>query len=87
MHLNYVQTCDIHRSLPIGLSRESCTWHKKQKPNYKINMKPDDKPNFDLQISRFKTLSTKEKDEIYARKKAKSTNDATKLWVNCFQDY
>ena len=50
-------------------------------------MDNNDKPNFDLNFQRFKTLSDAEKEEIFAKKKAQSTNDATRLWMNCFNDY
>ena len=46
-----------------------------------------DEPNFNLQFSRFKTVSDSEKEKILSNKKAKSTNNATKLWMNCFKDY
>ena len=46
-----------------------------------------DQPNFTLQFPRFKRVSDSEKEKILSNKKVKPTNNATKLWVNCFKDY
>lgn len=37
--------------------------------------------------SRFKTVQSNEKDTIFQNRKEPSTNQATKLWLKCFQDY
>ena len=49
--------------------------------------KRGDQSNFNVNFGRFKSLSTKEKEEILSKKKAKSTNNATRLWVNCLKGY
>ena len=46
-----------------------------------------EKLNFDLNFGRFKTLTNKTKLEIYSKKKAKNTDDATKVWMKCFSEY
>ena len=51
------------------------------------NMEKQEKPNFNVNFECFKTPLDAEKDEIYSKKKAKATNDATKLWLKCFEDY
>ena len=43
--------------------------------------------NFDLNFGRFKTVNTKEKQEIIRNSKAENTNKATELWMNCFTEY
>lgn len=37
--------------------------------------------------TRFFTKTTNEKEEIFKKRKAPSTNEATKVWMKCFNDY
>ena len=50
-------------------------------------MEKPDEPNFDLNLGRFKTLSDGEKGKILQKKKSTSTNNATRLWINCLREY
>ena len=36
---------------------------------------------------RFNKVSFDKKQEIWNKRKAKNTNDSTRLWVNCFKEY
>ena len=50
-------------------------------------MAEKDVPNFNLNFGRFKTVIDNDKEYIQSKQKAKNTNDATRLWMNCFGDY
>ena len=47
------------------------------------SLKMADKLNF----GRFKTLIDQDEEELLSKKKAKSTNDATRLWMKVFIEY
>ena len=48
---------------------------------------PKDQPNFQVKFGRFKTLYQAEKHKIKKKSKAESTHQATKVSVNCFNNY
>ena len=40
-----------------------------------------------MNFGHFKTATEKDKVYIQSKEKSKNTNDATRLWMNCFGDY
>ena len=49
---------------------------------------PDpNEPNFTVKFGRFKSVTTQKKQEIFNKHKSDSTNKATRLWVNNFEEY
>ena len=46
-----------------------------------------EKLNFSLNSGCFKSLNDAQKDTIMKKTNAITTNNATRLWIDCFRDY